>query len=81
MRIFWRLNDQSLFFFFQRWPVRAHLNREGLEAHQTKVLYQLADGHVQRTETWRGGRQRVFEIGEVLYFGIKLQVEVCLSRK
>lgn len=58
----------------------AHLHRKRLEAHQTKVLYQPADGHVQRAITWRGGRQCVFEMGEVLYFGIKLQVEVCLSR-
>jgi hypothetical protein len=60
--------------------VCAHLYREGLEAHQTKVVYQLANGHVQRTITWRGGRQRGFEVGEVLDFGVKLQVEVCLSR-
>jgi hypothetical protein len=63
-------------YLFQR-LAGAHLDREGLEAHQTKVLYQLADGHVQRSITWRGGRQRIFEVGEVLHLGIKLQVEVC----
>ena len=48
----------------------AHLHRERLEAHETKILHQLADRHVQCSVPRRGGRQRVFEMREVLHFGV-----------
>lgn len=56
-----------------------HLHRERLEAYQTKILYQLADRHVQCTKPGRGGRQCIFEMREVLHFGVKIQIEVCFK--
>lgn len=58
--------------------VAAHLYGEGLEAHESKVLYQLTDRHVQCAVARRCGREGVFEVREVLHLGVKVQVEVCV---
>ena len=55
----------------------AHLDREGLEAHEAKVLDERAYRHVQRRVPRRLLGEQVLEVGQVLDFGVKVEIEVC----
>jgi len=56
-----------------------HLDGERLEAHQAKILYQLADCRVQRGVAWGGGQDSVSE-GERLA-GVGDVTEIAVLRE
>ena len=53
-----------------------HLHGERFEPHKTKILDERAYSHVQSRIPGRTLRESVLEMGKVLDFGIKVQIEV-----